>query len=129
MKRRIGGNLNIGTSSLLLIFIVLSLVSFAVLSLTSALTDKRMVEASMERSSDYYAACSEAEHQLATMNDSLVPGENKSFEVSISDSQTLLVSIDTHEPDAKGYKYTISEWKVINTESHEIDNHLNLLIK
>lgn len=136
MKRRVGSNLNIGTSSLLLIFIVLSLVSFAVLSLSSALTDKKMIDQTMQRSTDYYNACNIAEKKLAEINNSLVTAYSDNsltngthdFEVTISDEQKLCISLETHKPDAQGYCYTITSWKVINESIPEPDMGLNLLI-
>ncbi|MBQ0027798.1 MAG: hypothetical protein KBS96_04270 [Lachnospiraceae bacterium] len=137
MKRRVGSNLNIGTSSLLLIFIVLSLVSFAVLSLSSALTDKNMVMQTMQRSTDYYNACNAAEHKLAEINASLTTAYADNaltngihdFEININSNQKLYVALETHKPDELGYCYTITSWKVINESVPEPDMGLNLLIQ
>ena len=137
MKRRVGSNLNIGTSSLLLIFIVLSLVSFAVLSLSSALTDRNMVEQTMQRSTEYYEACNAAEHTLADLNAALIEASidgtlttgTHQFDIAINASQKLSVAMETHKPDSEGYCYTITAWKVVNSSSPEPDTSVNLLIK
>ena len=53
-------NLNLGTSSLLLIFVVLSLVSFAVLSLSSALSDKKLTDKAVDKEyMDIYSSSSD----------------------------------------------------------------------
>lgn len=62
-------NLNLGSSSLLLIFVVLSLVSFAVLSLSTALSDKNMTEKNLTRNIAYYEACSNAQSMLKEIDD------------------------------------------------------------
>lgn len=137
MKRRVGSNLNIGTSSLLLIFIVLSLVSFAVLSLSSALTDRNMVNQTMQRSTEYYEACNAAEHKLAELNDSLMVSYKDDaltngvhdFEITINEAQKLCVSLTTHKPDENGYCYTITSWKVVNESTPEPDTGIKLLIQ
>lgn len=137
MKRRFGANLNIGTSSLLLIFIVLSLVSFAVLSLSSALSDEMMINNVLDRSTNYYDACSQAEHTLAGINEDLLAeyeqGEftesEKDFYVTISETQDLNVAYVTHVPDENGYLYTVTEWKVVNTAIPEIDNSMPALMQ
>lgn len=134
MRRNLGGNLNIGASSLLLIFIVLSLVSFAVLSLSSSINDKNIVDDSLKRSQSYYSACNDAQHWLAETNALLSADGNVgassdlTHTFTINDSQELHVAIQPIPEDENGYKYTITEWRVVNTEIHEIDNHLNLLI-
>lgn len=62
-------NLNLGSSSLLLIFVVLSLVSFAVLSLSTALSDKNMTEKNLKRNIAYYDACNTAQDMLKEIDD------------------------------------------------------------
>lgn len=132
MRRRVGSNLNIGTSSLLLIFIVLSLVSFAVLSLSSAITDRNSVDQTIQHSNDYYAACNNAEHQLAELNTALANSYNQgkmsfgshNFEVTINDNQVLEISIETHDPDEQGYFYTVTKWKVVNVNVPAPDTNI-----
>lgn len=60
---------NIGTVSLLMIFIVLCMVTFAALSLSSAAGDARSGQKIAEHSSGYYAASNEAEEILASLDD------------------------------------------------------------
>lgn len=59
---------NIGSSSLLVIFLVLSLVAFAVLSLVSAHSDYKLTSRLAEHKTEYYDASSKAEEILAQMD-------------------------------------------------------------
>ena len=56
--------MNIGLSSILLIFVVLCLVSFSILSIVSANADKKLSLKVLNRSIAYYNACNEAETTL-----------------------------------------------------------------
>lgn len=58
-------NLPIGAASILLIFLTLSLVSFAVLSLETATADLRLTQKSASYTQNYYAAMHNAEGFLA----------------------------------------------------------------
>ncbi len=138
MKRRVGGNLNIGTSSLLLIFIVLSLVSFAVLSLSSALTDKRLTESNLMRTTSYYEACNQAEFKLKELDEQYIadyeskgsiPSDIPEMTFPINDSQELYVRIVAHEPDENGSMVEVVKWKVENISVPKLDDSINLLIQ
>lgn len=59
---------NIGSSSLLIIFLVLSLVTFAVLSLVSARSDHKLTGRLAAHKTEYYEASSKAEGILAKMD-------------------------------------------------------------
>lgn len=59
---------NIGTVTLLMIFIVLCMVTFAVLSLSEAARDRGFSQQLADQTSDYYAACSRAENILAQVD-------------------------------------------------------------
>lgn len=63
--------INIGTVTLLMIFIVLCMVTFAVLSLSEAAGDRAFSEQLADQTSDYYAACSKAENILAQVDDAI----------------------------------------------------------
>lgn len=59
---------NIGSSSLLIIFLVLSLVAFAVLSLVSAHSDYKLTGRLAEHKKEYYEASTKAEQIVAQMD-------------------------------------------------------------
>ena len=57
-KKQFG--MNIGSASILLVFVILCLVSFAVLSIVSANADSRLSTRVLERTTAYYDACNQA---------------------------------------------------------------------
>ena len=137
MRRRVGGNLNIGTSSLLLIFIVLSLVSFAVLSLSSALNDKRVTMSHLDRTSAYYEACNQAERQIKDMDVAYIQEykekgtisvESNEITVPVNDTQTLDVRVMVHEPDDRGSTVDVVKWKIENISVPQIDDSISLFV-
>mgnify|MGYP000498952913 FL=1 len=97
-KKQFG--MNIGSASILLVFVILCLVSFAVLSIVSANADSKLSARVLERTTAYYAACNQAEQSLAGMDKTLqrmyassdseeayfvAVGHGKSYVIPISD--------------------------------------------
>lgn len=68
MKTRNRPALNVGISSIIVIFAVLCLVIFAALSLTSAGADYRLTERLKEHTAEYYGACNAAEDLLGEID-------------------------------------------------------------
>lgn len=64
MKKKSYPVTNIGSVSLLMVFIILCLVTFATLSLSSAAGDYRYSEDTAKQSNEYYNACNKAELKL-----------------------------------------------------------------
>lgn len=62
---------NIGSVTLMMIFIVLCMVSFAALSLSTAASDYRAAEKSAKHVKEYYEASNAAEETLASIADTL----------------------------------------------------------
>ena len=60
---------NIGTVTLLMIFIVLCMITFSALSLSSALRDAQMGKKAATRIAEYYTASNKAEELLAVADD------------------------------------------------------------
>lgn len=69
-KRPVGG-VNVGTSSILIIFILLCLVTFATLSVVSAQADYTLSEKTAASVTAYYEACNQAEARLADVDAAL----------------------------------------------------------
>lgn len=129
-KKQFG--MNIGSASILLVFVILCLVSFAVLSIVSANADNTLSARVLERTSAYYAACNQAEQSLAGMDNTLrriyassdsedayfaSVGHGKSYVIPISDLQSLQVTIDILYPQADDDSfYRITAWQILNTE-------------
>ena len=64
--------LNVGTSSILMIFVILCLVCFATLSIISASADNKLSNKVLERTTAYYNACNEAEISLSQIDNALI---------------------------------------------------------
>lgn len=114
-KKRKVPFLNIGSSSLLVVFLVLCLIIFAVLTLASAQSDYRFARKLADRRTAYYAACNEAEEAIAALDadGTLVSlSEPYTFQIPIDDRQALCVELS---PDGTN-GYRISQWQIQNTE-------------
>ncbi len=140
-KNSVRMGVNVGSSSILLIFVVLCLVAFATLSLVSANADRLLSRRILERTTGYYGACSEAEAWVAEQDRELADifaaassraayleqvGEGtRTFRTSVSDTQDLEVILEILYPEAAGDAfYRITSWKVINTAEYEYDSTL-----
>ncbi len=136
-------NLQVGLSSILLIYVILTLVSFAVLALTSAQADARLTDRVMERTTVYYEACNEAEQTLMDLDATLKSiyassrneedffaqaGTTKTFSEVLSDLQTLNVEVTILYPGAEdnpeGLTYRIDSWKVVTGSDIVYDDYL-----
>lgn len=96
MKKR--GGIHVGVSSLLLIFLVLALVSFAVLSLASASSDLKLSRRYAERTSGYYNACAQAQDFIAEADRNAASGggtETLTADFPVSETQYLHVELES----------------------------------
>ena len=128
---------------MLMVFALLALVTFAVLSLASARADKALSDKALQHTAEYYAAENAAEQTLAQI-DGLLAGmysaeggysgkaaallaQHKEFavseqngqitlryEVAVNKTQTLAVAVQAVSPDsAKDAFYRIVEWRTV----------------
>lgn len=135
-------SLNIGTSSILFIFVILCLVSFAILSLSSAVSDEKLTKRVVDNAECYYAACNSAEEFLDSFDGFLKDvydegisrtgyfdkvGKKKSFAVEVIDIQTLKIEIRILYPEKAGEPfYEITSWKVETTKDLDYDENLHV---
>ena len=137
-------NLNLGTSSLLLIFVVLSLVSFAVLSLSSALSDKKHTDKTVDKNVSYYSACNEAYEKLADLDKKLIDIYKASSDeasylkaceeldlemtIPVTEYQGLEVKVIPNYPlSDEDTFYSIRSWKLIHTSEPKLDFSINVM--
>ncbi len=129
-KKQFG--MNIGSASILLVFVILCLISFSVLSIVSANADSKLSGRVLERTTAYYNACNQAEQSLAGMDKTLQRiyasseskeayftsvGHGKSYVIPISDLQSLQVTIEILYPVfPEDTFYRITAWQVLNTD-------------
>lgn len=130
-KKKLNLGLNIGSSSIIVIFVILCLVSFATLSIVSANADKKLTAKVLERTTSYYEACNKAEETLADIDETLISiyqessndteyfdtvGHSKSYAIAISDIQILQVNIEILYPETdEDTFYRITSWQVVTT--------------
>lgn len=126
-KPRFG--INVGSASILLIFVILCLVSFAVLSIVSSNADNKLTEKVLSRTTAYYDACNSAQKSLAGLDSVLQSqyaisadskeyfskvGHTKSYAITITDLQTLYVQVEILYPMKTGEKfYRIVSWQTV----------------
>ena len=143
MKKKTGMSVSIGSSTMLLIFVVISLVSFAVLSLSSAITDKKFTDKIKHKNISYYNACNTAEEQLGELDTILAKAystsaneaeyysqvdEGTTLTVPVSDYQELQVVVEFLYPEKQGDPYyRINSYSLVNINTPELDEGLLLL--
>lgn len=139
-RKRNDFSLNIGTSSILFIFVVLCLVSFAILSLASSLSDNKLSKKVLDYTVSYSEACNDAYERLATFDDSLkatyesgisrtgyfeAVGKKFSFAIPFTDIQTLDVEIKILYPENPGEPfYEITKWNTSTVGELEYEDSL-----
>ncbi|WP_051656698.1 hypothetical protein [Butyrivibrio sp. AE3004] len=136
MKRKPVYSTHIGAASILLIFLVLSLISFAALTLVNSRADYILSKKMSERSLAYYGACHEANGFIAA-NDPVffendfekVPDSELGKSIPLSDIQTLDVKIKpSGNEGSDALSFVITEWKVVtHDENIFIDESLPVL--
>ena len=136
MNKKKNFGVNIGSASILLIFVILCLVSFAVLSIVSANADNKLTQKVLDRTTAYFEACNNAEASLAAVDDTLrnvysssadadsyfqMVGHSKSYAIPISDLQTLQVTIEILYPTQDDDPfYHITSWQVITEDAGDV---------
>ncbi|MDR1548484.1 MAG: short-chain dehydrogenase [Hungatella sp.] len=139
---------NIGSPSLILIFIVMCLITFGMLSLSTAKSEWNLAERNASAVTEYYRADGEGEvfYQMVKKKaaeireKSLDPQECKEFlawefsDAYEPDKGTITVNIPMERSqalyielvlDPEGQEdIRISKWKVIQTEDYEIDHSM-----
>ena len=144
MKNKTQFSMNIGLPSILLIFVVLCLVSFGVLSLVSANSDKKLSQKVLTRSASYYEICNQAEEMLADVQKQLSNAyfscENEtsyleaiqdiptSYIFPLSDLQNLQITLAFCYPtnDEDDF-FKIKTWQVITADNLEYDEQLHVI--
>ena len=121
---------NVGGATLLMLFAVLCLTVFAVLSLISAKSQSALVQKSADAVTAYYQAdtrAAEIYDEVAAGNLSSVKtqasaaGTSYTYSVKIDDNQELQVALTENNG-----KLAIVTWKVCATGDWNIDEHLDV---
>lgn len=129
---------NIGTASILTVFVVLCMVAFSLLSYMNARKDADFNQQLKEKTDAYYAASSQAYEKIAMIDQELLKAwQNKtldsmeptySFSVPVDDTHVLEVELTVYHPqDNEGSLYRITRFQEVSTSSWDGDENLNLM--
>ena len=149
MESKKKSGFSIGASSLLVIIVVLSLVCFAALSITSTSADLRLSQKLADRTSSYYEACNEAQTTLKNLSVSLSSiyeecrnedeyeqkikeslTNSLTFSCPMNENQVLQVSVSPLYPqNASDDFLEITSWQIVNITSLELDESLPVFQK
>ena len=129
MKKRKSFGISIGASSIMVIIVILTLICFAGLSLSSANADYQLSLKLAERTKSYYDATSTAYEHLQKQKE-LSNGVENSFneQIPINDNQMLELKALLLS-DANSNNYEIKSFKIINIKQPDLDDSLSLLLK
>lgn len=115
----------VGISSLLVIFAVLCLTVFALLSVSTVQAQQRLAEKSRAAVTGYYHADREAEEILARLRGGECPenvtqnGDVFTYTCRISDTQALAVCVKV-----SGGAYTVLQWQTVSTVHWDAEDQL-----
>lgn len=144
-KKRYG--ISVGTSSILVIIVVLCLVCFAGLSIVSANADYKLTVKLADRTTAYYQASSLANEEFARLNSAFYNfylesadseeyyskikesySDSLTFSYPISDTQALSVSVEPVYPaDETGNFFDVTCFRIITTQELPLDESLPVL--
>ena len=130
--------MNMGTVSILTIFIILCMVTFAVLTYLNTQKDAAFAGQLAERTSAYYAAVSEANRKIAdadaAFRDAWENGEWEAlepelkFSVPIEDGKELQVMLEPYRSaEESGKYYRILQFQEVATDDWQPDQSLPVL--
>ena len=118
---------NMGISLMLVVFIVICMIIFSILSLSTALKDYNYSKENAENTKEYYEACNRGERELALIYTNLsdyADGEELEYLITMNDDKALQI-ITKFYPSNNTYE--IKTWKVITTTDWEGDDSIPVL--
>lgn len=124
----------LGATTLLVVFAVLCLTVFALLSLSTVQADSRLAQRSREAVEEYYAADTLAQETLARLRRGECPagvtvaGAVASYTVPISETQELRVEVELDRLllDMETDGYRVLRWQMAAVEDWSFDESLDL---
>ena len=117
----------LGGSTLLVIFAVLCLLTFSLLTLSTALSNQRLSEAGLSAVSAYYDADCAAEETIAALRAGEMPehvtqnGNTYSFSCPITEKQSLFVVLEE-----QGESWYITQYKTVTADDAEYDGTITV---
>ena len=116
---------SVGASSLIIIFAVLCLTVFALLSLSTVQANSRLCDQAIRSVTDYYEADCRAEKLLAELRNGEMPDDvweqdgTYCYSCPISEMQELEVEIDADD-------YTVLRWQAVPSSEWQAEDFLEV---
>lgn len=146
MRKTVKLAIGAGVSSLIMIFVVLVVVTLAVLSLGTAQADYKLALKASEGTSAFYRADFNAEQLLAQIDDILKFSQGNvykeelrrltkleviqkesntyiAYHIPVNEKQRLSVMLKHNRAHQKNMRYEIETWRVENTSSWDYDEN------
>ena len=133
MSRSTFSGSHVGSASILLIFTVLSLVSFATLTMASSKADNNLTDKLIERQKEYSTACHKGNAFVAAVNSGYETGMSDGImkeSIPINDNQTLDIAITVNRSensDISDNSLKIIQWQIVNISDFEYNNTLPVM--
>ncbi len=127
MKRSRQTPAHVGSSSILLIFTVLSLISFSALTMVNSKADYNLSSKLAERQVAYYTACHQGNAFVAAVNSGYTTEGKDGImkeSIPITDNQSLDITLIpnlTNNMGNSNNSYIITQWKIVNYENDGYD--------
>lgn len=127
MRKKVKIPAPVGASSLLVIFSVLCLTAFSMLTLSTVKADERLADESYAAVQAYYQADFEAEQLLGrlrngeTVEQAVKKGNCYYYSCPVGETQKLRVIVEINGSD-----YKIHQWKLEGINNWEPDQHMDL---
>jgi hypothetical protein len=131
-KNESQGN-HVGTASILLIFTVLSIISFATLTLVNSKADYNLSSNLASRQQSYYGACHKGNAFIAAVNSGFETGAEDGIikeSIPISNNQSLDITLITNSAKNSlnlDKNEGIIQWQVVNTVDYDYDTTLPVM--
>lgn len=133
MSRNETSGSHVGTASILLIFTVLSIISFATLTLVNSKADYNLSSNLADRQKSYYSACHQGNAFVAAVNSGYETGEVDGIikeSIPISDNQSLDIALIVNSAKStlnSDNNKNIVQWQVVNNGDYDYDTTLPVM--
>ena len=133
MKSKGKRGINIGTASILLVFSVLCLISFATLTLVNSKADYTLSKNLSDRQLQYYSACHKGNAFVSAVNSGYTNGISNDImkeSITINDIQSLDIAISVNKTKKiynSDNSCSIIQWQVVNHDDAEYDYTLPVM--
>ncbi|MBE5828403.1 MAG: hypothetical protein E7305_02945 [Butyrivibrio sp.] len=133
MSKNESSGSHVGTASILLIFTVLSIISFATLTLVNSKADYNLSNNLAERQKSYYSACHQGNAFVAAVNSGFETGAENGIireSVPISDNQSLDIALIINSAKNSlnlDNSENILQWQVVNNGDYSYDTTLPVM--